>query len=467
LALDQLLTALKKKTVQSQVQKEIPSPPQPGLYHYLLNPGQDEKVRLHLRVDSDNSGILSINASRIVHLNRSAVVMVYYILEEVQPQMAIKAVSKQYAIPRKVAQHDYSEVSQLISSLIHPDDLCPVHDLNIGIIAPFSETPSAPYRMDLAVTYRCQNNCHHCYNDRPRSFPELTTAKWKEIIDKIFNIGIPHIVFTGGEPTLRSDLLDLVCYAEGKGLITGLNTNGRLLSEPAYFQKLVDVGLDHVQITIESHDPAIHDKMVGAVGAWQQTVEGIKNALKSPLYVMTNTTMLKDNSPTLSDALDFLGNLGVPTIGLNALIYSGRGLLVDTGIPESELSGLLRIATQKTDYYQQRLIWYTPTQYCHFDPMDQNLGVKGCTAALYNMCIEPNGNVIPCQSYYQPVGNIFHESWDEIWNHDLCVSLRERRNINEVCRSCLLVNECGGGCPLSKQPYQSSPMALPDPIHAI
>jgi radical SAM protein with 4Fe4S-binding SPASM domain len=138
----------------------------------------------------------------------------------------------------------------------------------------------------------------------------------------------------------------------------------------------------------------------------------------------------------------------VPTVGLNALIYSGHGLEVGTGLAEGELTPLLEIARTKTSQRGQRLIWYTPTQYCHFDPMQLELGVKGCTAALYNMCVEPDGSVLPCQSYYQPLGNLLHDSWQSIWNHPLSVSLRERRYVPEKCNNCVLLAECGGGCPL-------------------
>jgi radical SAM protein with 4Fe4S-binding SPASM domain len=133
---------------------------------------------------------------------------------------------------------------------------------------------------------------------------------------------------------------------------------------------------------------------------------------------------------------------------LNALIYSGRGKNVGTGLAESSLPPLLDLARQKTSVNNQRLIWYTPTQYCNFDPVQMELGVKGCTAALYNMCIEPDGSVIPCQSYYHSLGNMLKDPWESIWNHDLSVSLRERRNLPEKCHSCGLISQCGGGCPL-------------------
>jgi radical SAM protein with 4Fe4S-binding SPASM domain len=163
---------------------------------------------------------------------------------------------------------------------------------------------------------------------------------------------------------------------------------------------------------------------------------------------MTNTTLLRDNYQTLQGTLDSLAVLGVPTVGLNALIYSGKGQSVGTGLDESELPALLELARMHTENHGQKLIWYTPTQYCHFDPMQLELGVKGCTAALYNMCVEPDGAVLPCQSYYQSLGNLLCDPWDAIWNHQTAIYLRERKYIEEKCQGCALLVECGGGCPL-------------------
>jgi radical SAM protein with 4Fe4S-binding SPASM domain len=188
--------------------------------------------------------------------------------------------------------------------------------------------------------------------------------------------------------------------------------------------------------------------MVRARGAWKQTIAGLRNALDTPLFVMTNTTMLEENSPFMAETLDFLGEMGVPTIGLNALIYSGHGLTVGTGLKEEDLPPLLELARERSERYGQRLIWYTPTQYCNFDPMQLELGVKGCTAALYNMCVEPDGAVLPCQSYYQSLGNMLIDPWEKIWNHELSVTLRERKKLPAKCNGCALLAECGGGCPL-------------------
>jgi radical SAM protein with 4Fe4S-binding SPASM domain len=420
---------------------------QPGLYHYQRE-DENEKSRIHLRVDPDGTGTLIVNANRVMHLNPTAAFMAWLILEGKTKEERVRAVTSRFSVRKRQAESDLSTFNFQLDNLIRPDGACPVHELELDTTMPFSARPSAPYRMDLAVTYRCNNDCPHCYNARERNFPELSTDDWKRVLDRTWELGIPHIVFTGGEPSLRNDLPELIAHAEKNGQITGMNTNARRLSDPRFVDQLVNAGLDHVQITVESCDAAIHDRMVNAKGAFPQTIQGVKNALASKLFVMTNTTMLCDNVHTIPDTLDFLADLGVPTIGLNALIYAGHGATVGTGLPEKDLMPLLETARAKTEARGQRLIWYTPTQYCHFDPMQLDLGVKGCTAAQYNMCVEPNGAVLPCQSYYRPLGNLLTDSWDSIWNHELSIRLRERKGLPAKCNGCALMAECGGGCPL-------------------
>jgi radical SAM protein with 4Fe4S-binding SPASM domain len=419
----------------------------PGLYHYTRENGL-EKSRIHLRLDADGTGTLIVNANSIMHLNPTAAFMAWLTLEGKTKDETAKAVTSRYAISKKQTAADLSAFLVQFDELLRPDGACAIHDLDLEMNMPFSARPSAPYRMDLAVTYRCNNDCAHCYNARERNFPELSTDQWKKVLDQLWELGVPHIVFTGGEATLRNDLPELIRHAEANGQITGLNTNARRLMDMGYVNQLVDAGLDHVQITVESCVPEIHDEMMRSKGAFRQTISGLNNVLKSKLYVMTNTTMLRTNVDTIPATLDFLADNGVPTIGLNALIYSGNGLTVGTGLRESELQPILDLAVEKTAERGQRLIWYTPTQYCQFDPTAHNLGVKGCTAALYSMCIESNGNVLPCQSYYHPLGNILADSWDSIWNHKLSTQLRERQNLPFKCETCSLVAECGGGCPL-------------------
>ena len=432
------------KSLRQKRNLKIPSS---GIYHFG-NQAEESKNRVHLRIEPDGAGLLMINAARAYHLNPSATSMAFWSLSGNEEGEIVHSLKKLFQVDEKNATTDTTNFLDSFKKIIDPDEHCPICELDLDIDLPFSHTPTAPYRMDLAITYRCNNDCTHCYNARSRQFPELDTNEWFRIIDKLWDLGIPHLVFTGGEPTLRSDLPDLISYAERKGQITGINTNGRKLADRSFLLSLVDAGLDHIQITLESSDAEIHDQMVNRTGAWQQTTSGIRNVVSEKIYFMTNTTMLATNVATIPQTLDLLAELMVPTVGLNALIYSGKGKNVGTGLEEKELSNLLDIAKKKTSLNNQKLIWYTPTEYCNFNPISYDLGVKGCTAALYNMCIEPDGSVLPCQSYYQSLGNILSDSWDSIWNHSLSRQLRERKNLPAKCNNCDLVNECGGGCPL-------------------
>ena len=430
------------------------------IYHYVRE-NEYEKSRIHLRLDPDGTGTLIVNANRVMHLNPTAALLAHLILEGRSEQEILLRLRQQYRVSVDQASQDVASFNLQLNNLIGPDGGCPIHELDLETVMPFSARPSAPYRMDLAITYRCNNDCAHCYNARERNFPELHTENWKHILDQLWALGVPHIVFTGGEATLRNDLPELITHAESNGQITGLNTNARRLADTRYVQKLIDAGLDHVQITVESCDEQIHDEMMRAKGAFKQTIQGLKNVLGTQLYVMTNTTMLRSNVHKIPDTLDFLAELGVPTVGLNALIYAGQGLTVGTGLHERELQPILEMAIRKTSEHNQRLIWYTPTQYCNFDPTQSNLGVKGCTASLYSMCIESNGNVLPCQSYYHPLGNMLTDPWDSIWNHQLSVQLRERRALPAKCDGCPVVAECGGGCPLTFE--NDTPSLIKDP----
>jgi len=422
--------------------------PHPGLHRFDWQE-DDQRASIHLRLDTNGSGLLLINANRALHLNPTAAFMAWEVLNQQHPAKAVAAIRRRFHIDKESAQADYKNFQMQLEALIRPDGPCPIHDMQLDILPPFSQIPDAPYRMDLALTYRCNCHCAHCYNARSRTYPEMSTAAWREVLDRCWEVGIPHICFTGGEATLRDDLPELIAHAQSLGQITGLLTNGRRLANAAYLDQLLLAGLDHVQITLETHDQELHDQMVGAKGAWEQTVRGIENCVASGLYVMTNSTLLRQNAPGIDQTLDFLAELGVPTIGCNALIYAGSGENVGTGLEESELSPLLDLVRARTEAHNQRLIWYTPTQYCHFDPMQLELGVKSCTAARYNMCIEPDGAVIPCQSYYSQLGNMRSDPWESIWNHELALWLRERRYLPEECKGCAMLQECGGGCPLS------------------
>jgi len=426
--------------------KKAIKPIEKGLYHKRGEKGRYQGYRIHLRVDDDGTGLIIINASYILHLNRTAIEFAKYIIEEKSDRDAVDAICAKYRVSKKRALEDYIELKNKILRIATAERLEPEHFLGIDRIDAFTKPVSAPYRSDAVLTYRCNNNCEHCYVGRKSSFPEMEKGEWKKVIRKFWDIGIPHITFTGGEPTLRNDLPELVAYAEEIGLVTGVITNGRLLTKELV-NRLVTAGLDHIQITIESYKEETHNRMVGTDG-WKETVAGIKNSLESPLYVLTNTTLTADNADEIEEHITFLKSLGLKKFAYNSLIYSGSGCSVGTGIREEEIADYIKRIKKKKDELGMDFIWYTPTRYCVFDPFLAGIGLKQCTAARYTMAVEPNGDVIPCQSYFETMGNILNEPWEKIWNSAPAVYLREREYIEEKCKVCPDIKLCGGGCPL-------------------
>ncbi len=403
---------------------------------------EEGQVRLSLREEKEYS-MLNLNGAHLLYLNETATAYVKMIMEELDEEEVIKKITKKYRVAKETARKDYEQILFTILTLASRRDICPFSFLGIESIPPFSRELKAPHRFDLAVTYRCNNDCFHCYMGGPRKTDELTTDQWKKVIDIVDSLDVGALIFTGGEPLLREDLVELVAYS--KELVSGLVTNGRLLTEEMVTQ-LEQKELDHVQITIEGLKDT-HNAMVCS-DAWDETVQGIKNCLKSSIFTLTNTTLTTKNVDETPDLLEFLSGLGLQRFALNSIIKTGRAEDAEYGLTPEELGTHLEIIRNKAVDLGMEMVWYTPTRRCDFDPLRLGLGLKMCSAARINVTVEPDGRVIPCQSWFEGMGYILKDSWDTIWNSPLAKSIREKQYMPDECTTCVMVDECTAGCPL-------------------
>lgn len=417
--------------------------------HKFDGKGDLKGHRFHLRVDGEGKGVLLIDASKLLFLNGTALDYIRAALENWSEAEAARYIRRRYkGVDFETAKAHFVAIRAALMSYARG---------NMDVIQTVgAENPSigadnlpAPYRMDLALTYRCQNDCGHCYNEQ-KDKKELSVEEWKKAIDKLWDVGIPHVVFTGGEPTLYTGIEKLIARSEEHGQVTGMITNGRSLRRPGYLKELVRLGLDHVQITVLSNEEAVHDRLTCAPGSWKETVAGLNIAVKEDLYVSTNTTIMRSNYAGIEETMRFLIGLGVRNIAFNSIIRSGKGEDAEA-IEMEELAEILPKLKGIAKESGTNLIWYSPTPYCEFNPINYGLGIKQCTACSLNMAIEPDGSVLPCQSYYESLGNILKNDWDSIWNNRLCKDIRERKYADGKCADCHLLNVCGGGCPLSRE----------------
>ena len=267
----------------------------------------------------------------------------------------------------------------------------------------------------------------HCYaaGQVHSEEKELSTEDWKRIIDKCRAAGIPQVTFTGGEPTVRDDLVELVEYA--KWFITRLNTNGILLTKELT-AKLKEASLDSLQLTFYSADESIHNTLVGAE-KYRDTVRGIENALEAGLSVSINTPLCTLNRDYVK-TLEFLHEKGVIYVTCSGLITTGNAAYEASErlqLTEEEIAGILKEAVAYCYANGMEISftspgWVTP-ELCR----ELGISVPTCGACLSNMAVTPGGNAVPCQSWLgdEALGNMLEDEWDTIWNSEQCAARRE------------------------------------------
>ena len=146
--------------------------------------------------------------------------------------------------------------------------------------------------------------------------------------------------------------------------------------------------------------------------SFDETLAGIR-AAKAAGSTRSPTPRSRRSTPTGSrPSWTWWPQEGLPTFAVNGMIYSGKGKASGTELTPQEVIPVLERLAQGPREKGVRLVWYTPTRYCELNPVEMALGVKQCTAARISMAVEPDGTVIPCQSYYEGVGNMLTDPWE-------------------------------------------------------
>lgn len=276
--------------------------------------------------------------------------------------------------------------------------------------------------------WNCNQKCIHCYaaGQKYADQKELTTEEWKKIIDKCREACIPQLTFTGGEPTKREDLAELIDYS--RWFVTRLNTNGVLLTEELC-QKLYQASLDSVQVTFYSANPEEHNQLVGAPN-WEKTVTGIKNAIKAGLPISINTPLCSINKNYL-ETLKYLHELGIKYVSCSGLIVTGNAkteVSKETQLSEEELYGILKDACDYANENLMEISFTSPGWVAEEKLTKLGLVIPSCGACLSNMAIAPDGEVVPCQSWLGEdagLGNMLTTEWEKIWNSPKCKKGRQ------------------------------------------
>lgn len=376
-------------------------PLEPGFYSYTAPASHPFNYRLHLRVEKDGSGLLVVNASTVLHLNQTAAEYAYHFVHLTPPDQVADKISKRYRVTKKRAADDYAEFAKRIQTLIETPDLDPVTYLDFERTKPYTEKLSAPYRLDCALTYNLPKGSPRGATPHKRVTKELTTEQWKQVIEKAHAAGIPHIVFTGGEPTLRPDLAELLMCAEDLGLVTGLMTDGAKLGDTRYLKTLLDAGLDHAMIVLQPTKEQTWDSLA-SFAYWREV-------LNDDIFIAAHLTLTKQNAKQINALIDRIAESGVRALSLSAA--------------DAKLEDKLQAARDHAALRHLPLVWDLPVPYTALNPVSLELAAirKGGaktrpsgagSAWLY---VEPDGDVLPGQGINKKLGNMVKDEWGKIW----------------------------------------------------
>jgi organic radical activating enzyme len=367
---------------------ESAKPLQPGIYHYQAPPDDPRNFRLHLRIESEGSALLIVNASTILHLNRTAAEYAYHLVNQTPQDVATKEIASRYRVNQSKVKQDYQDFVDRIDLLVSTPDLDPITVLDLDRQSPYSGDISAPYRLDCAITYRLPETSDPDAAPTKRVTRELTTEEWKTIFDKAWSAGIPHIIITGGEPTLREDLPELVAHAEKNGQVTGLLTDGMRLADKIYLNTLLQTGLDHLLIMWHLEEDS--------------TWKVLENALAEDLFTAVHITLTDENRDRVPQVIMHLAKLQVGAISLSA----APGLL----------EALTTIREQVAEL-NISLIWDLPVPYSPINPVSMEVELEDNSqgAGKAWLYVEPDGDVLPAQGINQVLGNFLTDPWEKIW----------------------------------------------------
>lgn len=421
--------------------------------HTTLNPEGPGVVRIHLvppviSDDEVHASVAIINGQDIIPVNTSYSILLCEFIKEVNKysgrevteeetglivENTCKNVKKVFPfVPAKMLKQDIVTIMDTFKQVAYGETVTAgIEYISIGDYAKYMK---APHRMDLLVSamtkdgqWHCNQKCVHCYaaGQVCAEEKELTTKEWKEIIDKCRKVGIPQVTFTGGEPTMREDLQELIEHA--RWFVTRLNTNGIKLTRD-YCKGLKKASLDSMQITFYSYDEEIHNKLVGA-NQYQNTLAGIQNALEEGINISINTPLCTLNKDYVK-TLEFLHEKGVRYVTCSGLITTGNATTKDSENLQLSKEEITEILEEAAVYcFQNGLeISFTSPGWIEEEVFKcHSLSSPNCGACLSNMAITPGGNVVPCQSYLSEdaLGNMLRDDWEKIWNSEKCVERRD------------------------------------------
>jgi radical SAM protein with 4Fe4S-binding SPASM domain len=293
-----------------------------------------------------------------------------------------------------------------------------------------------PLGIHLDVTYRCNERCVHCYLDHD-DHGELTTAEIKNILDQLAEAGTFFLTLSGGEVLMRRDFFEILEYARGLMFNVRIKTNGVMIGA-AEAQRIRELGVEQIQISVYSHRPEVHDGITKLPGSLKKSIRAIRFLKSQGLKVVIANVMMTANLGDHAGVQALARELGV-TYTLDPTItpkIDGDMSILSLRIPGSELNAV---------FHNKDLVGNVE-EFCAPPPPpgDDIMEAVPCSAGHTAAYITPYGDVFPCVQFPLPTGNLRQKRFLDIWQNS--AELHDVRSIRAkdlpVCSTCSHVGSC-------------------------
>jgi len=333
---------------------------------------------------------------------------------------------------------------------------------------------SAPQRFDAPLmvvwnlTQACNLRCQHCYqNATPKPAPdELTLEEKLRAVDEMGRLKVPFLAIAGGEPLVSKHLWAVLERARRHEIHTTIATNGTMLTRENV-KRLLDAGVKYVEVSIDSLDSREHDWFRGQPGAWQRSIQGIRNSVELGMRTGLAACFTRHNVHTADEVMDFAQSLGCHTFSHFNFIPVGRGRdMLDADLTPAQREWLMQRLVGRMQQGRMRIISTAPqlgracvayapadgifaTGHAGTGPgrasMVLSRYIGGCGAGRCYCAFQPNGDVTPCVYISQiKVGNLRTSRLQEIWDNPLFELLSNREDRRHYCAVCEDRAYCGG-----------------------
>lgn len=315
-------------------------------------------------------------------------------------------------------------------------------------------------------TKTCNLKCKHCYasSDNKRYDDELTLDESKKFIDDLKDFNVPALLFSGGEPLMKENILELLDYASQRKIRSTISTNGTLLDKDVC-KSLKKINLGYVGVSLDGIG-SNHDAFRGVNGAFDSALRGIRNCIEVNQKVGLRFTINKNNYKELEDIFKLIKEEKIPRVCFYHLVYSGRGSkMVDEDITKEETRQALDLIISKAiefgpsveiltvDNHADAVYTYLKSLEKFKDKSDNILKLLktngGNRSGMAFANVDFFGNVHPDQFTWQHTfGNVKEEKFGSIWRNSENEILNGLRNRKELlkgrCSSCKWLNVCNG-----------------------